>query len=446
MKLIKVFSLFFPLTSLLCIGQNALAAKSYGRIILGGFIATEKFATDEGGSDNNDEMVFSSRLFNKITDLGQGDWEFVSDLRDKHDFFDKLDRERLALTDKNEFQVRQLNTRWASPARQLSMSVGRFPVQDVGAVYADGLLAEYRWTPQLWSSFFGGKNPQSQSHSYLTFDPKADIAGLGLTYQSRSPNWTRNFYLTHGLVSETYAGQTDRTFLYHQMNYQWQEESRILSLMYFDFVPRAYLQNGSLIWQQEYTDTISSELGVLAMDSIEYYRHQGVRETLPPSPYQEAQMRIAFGSPRHLQWTVGALSGRRAYDQKSKTEGSLSYLQSRIFSPNWDFYAKAGSRRNFTSQDIFVKTGVGYFSRKWEFNIDVEYTSEKHDDGVVLHPLVTEFSVSNSITRTLFWTGSLQRAADESVTILTSFLKLGYRFGDQETAPVRNSAPLRGPI
>ncbi|MGZ3795754.1 MAG: hypothetical protein ACXVB1_05295 [Pseudobdellovibrionaceae bacterium] len=447
MKLIKVFSIFLTITLLVCMEHEVLAAKSYGRFVLGGFSAKEKFTTDEFGSDSNDELVFSSRLFYKVTNMGSAEnWEFVSDLRDKHDFFDKLDRERLRLTDKNEFQARQMNTRWVSTANQLSVSAGRFPVQDVGAIYTDGLLAEYRWTPSLWSSFFGGKNPQVEGQSYLSFNPNANIAGMGLTYQSRASNWSRNFYLTNGVVSESYGNETDRSFLFHQMNYQWEENSRILSLMYVDFVPRTYLQNGSLIWQQEYTENISSELAVLAMDSIEYYRHQGLRETLPPSPYQEAQAKFTLGSVRSSRWSLGAISGHRAYDQKNKTELSLSYFQTRLFSPNWDFYAKYGTRHNFVSQDLFAKMGTGYFSRKWEFNLDVEYASEKHEDGTMLHPVEVEFSVSNSLTRTLYWTASIQRAADESVTILTSFFKLGYRFGEAEFPPRRDAAPLRGPI
>ncbi|HEY8269344.1 MAG TPA: hypothetical protein VIG33_00525 [Pseudobdellovibrionaceae bacterium] len=446
MKLIKVFSIFLIIASLFCKENKALAAKSYGRFVFGGFTATEKFTTDAFGSDSNDEMVFSSRLFYKVTNMGEGNWEFVSDLRDKHDFFDKLDRERLQLTDRNEFQARQINTRWVNPGGQLSLSLGRFPVQDVGAIYTDGVLAEYRWTPSLWSSFFGGKNPQAESHSYLTFNPQANIAGAGLTYQSRTGGWARNFYLTNGVVSESYGNETDRSFLFHEMNYQWEENSRILSLMYFDFVPRSYIQNGSLIWQQEYTENLSSELGILAMDSIEYYRHQGIRETLPPSPYQEAQAKFSIGSPRSSRWTLGTISGHRAYDQKNKTEVSLSYFQSRVFAPNWDLYAKGGNRNNFVSTDTFFRTGAGYFSRKWEFSLDVGYATEKHEDGTLLHPLEIEFSVSNSISRTLFWTGSIQRATDESVTILTSFFKLGYRFGEAETAPRRDAAPLRGPI
>lgn len=425
---------------------KALAARSYGRFVFGGFAATEKFTTDDFGSTSNDEMVLSSRFFYKVTTGEKNNWNFISDLRDKHDFFDKLDRERLQLTDKNEFQARQLNGRWASPSEQLAFSLGRFPVQDVGAIYTDGLLAEYRWTSSLWSSIFGGKNPQLENHSSLSYNPQANIAGLGLTYQSKSGGWARNFYLTHGVVSQTYGSDTDRTFLYHQMNYQWEENSRILSLMYFDFIPRSYLQNGSFIWQQEYTESLSSELGILAMDSIEYYRHQDIRETLPASPYEEAQAKVSIGSPRSSRWTLGTLAGHRGYDQKNKSEVSLSYFQSRIFTPNWDVYAKAGGRNNFTSQDVFLKTGLGYFSRTWEFNLDLEYASEKYDDGTSLHPVVAEFSVSNSMTKTLFWTGSIQGAKDESVTIITSFIKLGYRFGDMDTSPVRDAAPLRGPI
>lgn len=445
MNLIKIFSLFL-FTVFFFEGElRAHAARSYGRLTTGGYVATEKFASEDFGSDSNDEMVFSSRLFNKVTDVGNS-WNFTSDLRDKHDFFDKLDKERLELRDKNEFQVRQLNTQWISPSNRVALSLGRFPVQDVGAIYTDGLLAEYRWNPRIWSSLFGGKNPQAESHSALKYNPDANIAGLGLTYQSKASDWTRNFYLTHGVITETFGPETDRSFLYHQMNYQWEEGSRVLTLMYVDFVPRSYLQNGSLIWQQEYSDIFSSELIALSMDSIEYYRRQGIRETLPASPYQEAQAKFTLGPPRGTRWTLAGLAGERHLDQKSKTEVTLGVSKSRIFTPNWDFYTKLGGRKNFASQDLYIRTGLDYFSRKWEFNLDLEYATEKLEDGTTLHPLIAEFSASNSITRTLFWTASVQRAADENVTILTSFFKIGYRFGSTETAPQRSSAPIGGAI
>lgn len=446
MKLIKTFSPLLIFAAMMLPEQRTYASKSYGRFSIGGFTATEKFASDNFGSNSNDEMVLSSRLFYKATSSGDGAWEFVSDLRDKHDFFDKLDRERLQLTDKNEFQARQLSTRWANPNGKVSASLGRFPVADVGAIYTDGLLAEYRWSPGFWSSLFGGKNPQSDSHSYLQFNPKANIVGTGITYQAKTGGWDKNFYLTHGLVSETYESETDRNFLFHQMNLQWQENSRILSLLYVDFIPRTYVQNGSFIWQQQYTENVASELGILGMDSIQYYRHQGVRETLPPSAYQEAQAKISLGNPRASKWTLAGLSGKRAYDQKDKTEASLSYFQTQLLTRKVDAYLKIGGRKNFISQDTFARTGFGYFSRKWEYNLDIEYSSEKYNDGTLMHPLVTEFSISNSLSRSLFWTGSVQRAADEKVTIITSFFKLSYRFGEAEGAPQRDTAPLWGPI
>ena len=89
-----------------------------GRVVLGGYASTERFAdTSATGSSKNDFQTLSGRFYLKGENLGPGQFESITDLRDKHDFFDKLNKEKLALDARNQFQVRQLSVGLTNPQK-----------------------------------------------------------------------------------------------------------------------------------------------------------------------------------------------------------------------------------------------------------------------------------------------------------------------------------------
>lgn len=432
------------LTLSLAISPAAHGTLVNGRFTFGGYMATERFSNTDGGSDKNDAQVLSARYFLKLTDINNQPYDITVDLRDKNDFFDKADRERLQLTDRNNFQVRELNVRLHKP--NFGMQLGRFPVPEAGAAGVDGAMLVKPHTKDWRSGAFGGYNPKRWDQSYYQWNQQDVIAGAYTTYQSRGSALAKNLFLTHAIIDEVHGVQTDRFYLFHNMVYQWQPRSRLISLMYLDFVPRTYIQNGNLLWQQGWTPKFSSQLGVMAVDVITYSRRQGLREELAPSAYNEGSLRLDFEPWSTRKYQFGISSGSREADHLTKSEYYFGVEQSQFWSKRWDVFAKLGGRKNFTSDDIFANVYLGYFSRKWEFGWDVEYGIEKYKDDVTKHPLTIEFDVSNYLTRSLYLTGSVQRAKDEVVEIYTLFVKLGYRFGSGQLAPLRDGAPPRGQL
>lgn len=424
----------------------ALAIKTTGRITLGGVAITERFNSQEFGSSSNDYMLGSARLFYKISELGEDHWELISDLRDRHDFFGKLNKEQLQLEGKNDFQVRQMSARWLNPKGNSSATLGRFQLPEAGAVFVDGAEYEYRISSPWKAGFFGGYNPKSVENSYLQLNTDAVQDGLFLTYQSKDEDWDKNLFFSHGLVQQKYKSQDERSFFFHNLIYQWKDDSRLISFLNYDFVPSGKIQTMNLLYQQKWSQAFSSELGHLVIDVLEYRRNQGVLEKLDASPYSESHAQINTKLGQHSEVALELSSGLRQADNLKRDEASLGYSMNEVFSKNMDMRLKLGSRKNFTSQDTFSKLSLGYFSRKWEYSFDAQYEIDKNDDTSITHPLTLELALTNYYSKEIFLTGSFQRAADENVTIMSTFVKLGYRFGNQEIPPIRDGAPPRGPL
>ncbi len=442
-------------TALVMLLSVLYASKSFpgnwsGRVVLGGYASTERFAETTGsGSSKNDFQTLSGRFYLKGEGLGPGQWESITDLRDKHDFFDKLNKEKLTLEARNQFQIRQVSIGLTNPRKFWGFQLGRFPVGEVGAAHVDGLQVRNYWTTEWQSTYFAGQNPQQRDRSYLTTNPEAQIYGASLTYQRLNSDWDRNTYVSHGVVQELYSGHTDRNYIFHNLVYQWNEDSRFISLLYYDLVPRGYVQNGNLTWQQGWSPYFFTDLKFLTVDVIEYNRRQGVLETLISSPYSEGNLKLNLNLAEKIEvnrFFLQFASGRRQLDKLQRQSVEFGYIKSKFWGPNWDIYATLGTRKNFTSTDSLTRLGLGYFNRRWESNLDIEAQVQNNDAGTVTHPLIVDGSLSYLISRKVFVAISAQSASDENVKILSAFFKLGYRFGNRELPPLRDGAPPRGAL
>ncbi len=425
---------------------NGFSVKTTGRLTLGGVAITERFKTDEFGSKSNDHLLSSSRFFYKVSDLGSDKWELTTDLRDKHDFFGKLTKEQLALESKNDFQVRQMTAHWLNPEGAFSSQIGRFQLPEAGSVFVDGVDLEFRFTPYLKSGGFSGFNPKSIEDSDLNFDKNATQNGVFLTYQSHDEGWDKNLYFSHGLVEQTYKKQKERSFFFHNLIYQWEANSRWISYLNYDLVPEKKVQTANMIYQQNWTKAYNYELGYLHIDLLEYRRRQGLLEKLDPSPYRESHFQLQRKNENKSSVAIEFHSGLRDADHLKRYDAILGFVQNELLSKNLDLYFKLGSRNNFTSKDKFINFGIGYYSKFWESSIDTEYQISANNDGTTTHPTTIELALTNYYSKELFLTASFERAADENVTITSTFIKFGYRFGNQEIPPVRDGAPPRGPI
>jgi hypothetical protein len=325
--------------------------------------------------------------------------------------------------------------------------MGRFPIAEAGSTFVDGIQLENHWSESLYSTYFGGLNPQKRQQSYLEYDSKAQVKGASLTYQKISGNWNENLYLSHGFVQETYQANTDRQFLFHQSMYQWDSASRIMSLVYYDMVPRSYVQNGNFTWQQGWPRGANSEFGYSAVDAISYSRTKDILEKLPSSPYTEVRLKLStkIGDLNDKAYLLFS-QGHRGNDGLNKNLAEVGYIRPEIWGPRWDGYFAIGQRHNFVSEDMLLKFGISRYSPKWEMSIDNEIRQQKPDQSSAVTAVLTEGALTYFLTRLSFVTFSGQYAADSNVKIYSGFFKYGYRFGNRELPPLRDGAPPRGPL
>ena len=426
--------------------RPAYAARTHGRIIFGTTAVTERYDTNDFGSTSNDILVLSTRFFYKISEVGEDKWEYVLDFRDKHDMFGSLNKEKLQLESKNEFQTRQLYARWVNPDGLFSSQIGRFQVFESGSVFVDGASAEVRFADSFKFGLLGGLNPKSLEQSYLEYNSKATQTGAYLTYQSNNRVWNENKFATLGYVDQKFNSQSERRFLFNNFIYQWDVNSRVINTIYYDFVPSAKVQTHSLIYQQGITPAIKSEIGILHLDTIEYRRNQDLLERLAASPYDEARLELDFAITEDDNLGVRLLSGKRQIDNLKKEEVTLGYDMNNRFSKSFDIRPEVGYRRNFTSKDVIAKLALGYYSRNWEINFDNCISANTYDDGVKKNQLITDLGVTSYFSKQTYLNLSYQHAGEEGVQINTVFFRIGYRFGNQDIPPVRDGAPPRGAL
>lgn len=425
-------------------GREAHATSVTGRVTVGGYGSTETFNDTTSGSTRNDFMTGSGRLYLRVSDYGKNkNWEFTSDLRDKHDFFDKLDRERLSLTDKNALQVRQLSGVYQDDSKSTEIMVGRFPIFDAGSVHCDGALVG--WKPvSRWSlSSFAGLNARRPDQQYVSSNPDSFTYGGLVGYQSRGDSRDSSLFASAALVEQQIGGQTDRRYLYTTSHRQW-GRSHVLHLLYLDFVPRTYVQSGYFGWNQDVSPKFSFNLNGIAVDVIEYSRRQGVRERLESSPYKEGTFEVTHRSSERFSTALAISHGERSADRLDKNEMRVKWQMPRLISPKWDASMGLVYRDNFTSHDVLARGGVGYFTRRWEISANLEGGQEKHDSGETLNPLAVDVSFARYHSRSLFWTLTAERIQDQRVVINGAFFRLSYRFGNEEVPPVRDGAVPRG--
>ncbi|MEK6579848.1 MAG: hypothetical protein AABZ55_11530, partial [Bdellovibrionota bacterium] len=277
--------------------RSAYAVDYHGRLMTGAFASSEKFAEQSNNGLDNDFATFSTRIYLEMSNSAKKasrPWEFVTDVRDKHDFFDKLDRELQTLSATNTFQLRQLAFRLPERTRGIFSTVGRFPVADAGAVYTDGVEVGYRVNPDWCAAVFGGLNPKREDQSYVTFNSNSQTLGTYLLYQPNFRSWNSAFYATNAAVTEINSGQMDRLYWYENVVFQPNSANRFMALSYLDFIPTLRFQNANFSYSRDVNNRLSTRAGISIIDVIEYTRRQGIRERLSGSPYREGSLSFLY--------------------------------------------------------------------------------------------------------------------------------------------------------
>jgi hypothetical protein len=452
--------------------SSLLAADYHGRVTTGGLLSKESFLEESAGSKSNDVAVISNRFYLNIANIGRQQFGFVADLRDKHDFFDKLDREQLELKGQNSFQMRQLYLRYPNPGGGFFSNLGRFSAFDSGVVYVDGAEFGYRLNPSFKAGAFGGLNPSRESISYLEFNPKAQIGGIFGIYEKRASTWSRYTYSSSAIVilpsskseNDTQAalppteGQTndlansyeeganpsERNYFYNNSIIQWTTKFRLISMLIFDFAPKTQLQNLALSLLTNPTSSLNLGLSAQRINAIEYARQRELREDLKSSQYDEAKLNFNLRAGRVISLIGGASYGKRSMDELTRSDLNFGLRFANLFRNRFEASALYGIRDNFTKNDSYIRFGGTYFSDSYEISIDQEIMTEKRDDGTERNPKTTEISANLFLSRIIFSTMGIHYFTDEDVKITSGFIRLSYRFGNREIPPVRDGSPPRG--
>jgi hypothetical protein len=415
-----------------------------GRFTFGAYYAQEKFSeADPFLGDRNDVQTASGRAYLRVSQIANADDSFVVDLRDKHDFFDKVEKEQLQLTDSNEFQVRQLS--YGTDQKGIGYRVGRFPIYDAGAANVDGASVNYR-TDNWNAFFFGGLNPLEYGKAYLQFRPKAQIYGGGVTFVPSDLGARRGITSSTAIVQEVFSGDVDRRYIYQQFDIPLGQGQRLVSNLYLDTVPKTQLQNGIIFLDSLWARNWKTQLSYLTLDTVQYVRRQDVREQLDPSAYNEVRFSTKYLSELGNDWNFDVLNGSRAYDGKSRTFAELRTRLAQIGERrNWDFSMGLRAGKNFESQDTSGLVGLGFYSRFWELTAEQSYGIEQFSTATY-HPMITNLSVGRFFSRAFLSSFSFERIADERVEILAIFMRLTYRYGSKALAPIRDGSPPRGSL
>lgn len=443
---LKPTSAFCLLLCLAVFSAEVSASTYVSRITLGSFISNETFNKALDGQNENDFAIISSRFFIKATEVGAPRLELTADIRDKYDFFEKLNKELLTLTGQNTLQARQLSVKYPNETRTWYAVVGRFPVTEAGAVYLDGAELGCRWNPSFRTSLFAGLNPKQQDKSYLETNAHAQNYGTYTVYQPKSQGWENFLSVTNAAVAQMNSGHLDRAYWYNSSVYQWKNPNQISSLIYLDFTPRVYFQTALLTGVYAFTPMLLATANIFGIDVIEYFRRQSVLERLPASPYKEANLNLRQRVNKDISLLGNLAWGIRGADSLIRREVSGGAAFDRILNAHFSAQALTGYRRNFTADEFFLKFNGGYYAKEWEITLDQEFNYRKESGPTYYHPMVTELGVAHFFNRELYAALALQHAHDEKVDIWSTFLRVGARFGSEAVPPLRDSAPPRGKI
>jgi hypothetical protein len=424
-------------------------ASYYGRFISGGFFSKEVFRSSELDR-YNDVAILSERLyvsFDKILDSTE---ELTLDLRDKDNFFDKLNNERVKLTNRNKLQLHQLNLHSSGNNEGVNYSIGRFPVIESGAIFVDGIDLGVRKTVFGVStkySLFYGLNPQLVDETEITFKTDSRVYGGYLVVEDKGKDWGNYFYSASSVVRQEYKSDVDRFYFFNNTNLQATNGNNFSSILYLDLLPKVNVQN---LWTT-YITTLKNKYklrsSLSTIDSLHYTRIQDVREVLPTSRYHQAS--FALRSPSTYNSTsleTKLTSGFREVDKKSLVELKFGAFFPQVINDDVSGTLNTGVRKNFISNDFIFGGGFIHSTKSRELSFSQDVQIEKRQNLPMNYAFITEGGYTRFFSRSFFGIVSVQNTWDSSVSIFSILFKLSYRFGEGGQAPMRDGSPPMGQL
>lgn len=423
---------------------DILAYEYQGYLLGGGYIAREQFLTETAGVTSNDRAVASSRLTLDVTKISSHQYQCFVDLRDQHDFFDKVDVERLELQGRNSLRLRQLNIRDPGLSHQYFWTIGRFLPGANNVIFNDGIEFGMRLNTNHRLGVFAGYRPR------ITDEPVADLgsdlyqAGTYHIYELEGQSWDEGKYVANFLISgpqfATDQGTITNTWI-NQSLLHFGPSHRASSYLNILGQDSPQLEEGRLEWDERFNTKLSARVSASHLDLRAYSHQRDILEPLPASPYSQAKglFQYRISDRARIEGTVTL--GRRTIDNLDKQELTLGGAVTRFASEHAQISGYIGSRRGYISRDLFVNSVFNYFAARWMSDVSLRLTHQSRFNGIVLNQVVINSNVGVYLSKQILLTAGGEIAADENNRIASGLLTIGYRFGTREFTPLRDVAP-----
>ena len=396
-------------------------------------------------------MAFlSERLYVNFDKILGSSNEFVVDLRDKNNFFEKLNSERTKLVAKNKLQLHQFNIQNSKGNEGLDYSLGRFPISEAGAIYLDGL--DFGVRKNLYGistkfSLFYGFNPQLIEDSQIKIDKNLMAYGGYLTLEKKGKEVDNYLFSTSSLVRQVYKSELDRFYFFNNTFLQSYSGDNFSSILYVDLLPKTYIQNLWTTYVISFQNKFKLRTSISTIDSLQYSRIQDVREALPTSRYNQGSFSLRSPSGYNEKtYETKLILGMREIDKKKLAELKFGVFLPRVIKDEMSGTLNAGLRKNFDSNDLLFGAGLLHSNKLREICLNQDIQAEKKINEKLNLAYITEGSYTKFFDRSLFGILSVQNTWDNNVSIFSIFLKLSYRFGEAGLAPIRDGSPPMGQL
>lgn len=392
-------------------------------------ISTLFFQSQEqlGENVNNDYQFFAShfdlKIFNLTSVKHNEKNSFHIDIKEKYDIYGKLNRQYKNMEKENELEIKTLEL--YSDSYQfnnfLKWRIGRYSIDNVNGEINNGLDTSFRISSQfsnnLWAGYY--EKNEIQGGFYLTYLPDNE-------WQLKDQISTSNgFFFREYTGKENYLTQAR---IHHQLNFSKNNIS-FFSTANYDWQPITTLSYLSCRGNWQMTDRVSYDLGVDRYDAFEYEKNRDSREIIVISDYQSLSTRISYKKDSFWKLKYDFKIGNRRLDNLFERSHQVFYEMNNLLMRNLSFSINSAVGQKYLMNYKAVEFVVNRFNDFFELFSSIKYQDEKYFNGGNLHPLWTTLGLSIYINRNFFLSSEFQRVHDSETTIISSFVKLTYRFG-----------------
>jgi len=389
--------------------------------------------------------IFAHRFYFSSTNINNSDQSLIFDIRDKHDLFGKVAKERRNLNSKNSLQVKTLQYKFGENNKKYYFGIGRHVVKNTGGKIIDGFEIKKKQSRRFDFSLFAGYNPQTYGESELKWNSHKIVTGITSHWAPNKNTWGKNNFITNALILEEIENSSNRVYLQNSFLLNNQENSIFQGVSFLDLTPTLYIQNiwlSYLFFKSRFT---RYSISITSVDQVLQTKQSDVFDNLDASRYSEITTKISSRiRASHNSLTTRFRYGKRQSDNKEKLEATSGInIPSLILKSDLSNF-KLGIRNNFDYKEALLSFSTIIPTNSFEFFLDQDIIVRRYKNSKIITPIVSELGLTYMTSKSLFLTTSVQYAKDDKVNIFSLFFKLVYRFGNKATTPLRNGKVRKG--